>query len=186
MSRVFTKICTSELARLAKRQSDFTDRQVKIIGISPDPVTQQKAWLEEIRHAVGDKIDFPMIGDPSCSIMKLYNMLQDTDYSHGSETVIAEGQITRSVFLISPDKTIKLMLAYPTETYRNLEEILRVIDSVRLAAIYSAGRLSADERTNDLASPTTPSASGHWRNLKAFLARTLRGPLASVSSDGPV
>jgi thioredoxin-dependent peroxiredoxin len=134
--RAFTRICTSELASLAATQSDYVNRSVKLIGVGPDPVSSQRALADQIQQATGARIDFPIIGDPNLEVLTLYNML-------GADSASERGATVRSVFLIGPDQRIRMMLAYPMETARNFHEILRVIDSLRLTALYNTA--SADE-----------------------------------------
>jgi thioredoxin-dependent peroxiredoxin len=138
--KAFTRICTSELASLAATQSDYVNRSVKLIGVGPDPVSSQRALADQIRQATGARINFPIIGDPNLEVLRLYNMLAADRSPEGQE-----GATVRSVFLIGPDKRIRMMLAYPMETARNFNEILRVVDSLRLTALYNAGSLNADE-----------------------------------------
>lgn len=143
--KAFTPICTSELTKLAVRQSEFVNRSVKLIGVGVDPVSRQMALAEKIRQATGARMNFPIIGDPNLEVLTLYNMLA-TDGSP-DERSAADPEVTtvRSVFVFGPDKRIRLMLAYPMETARNFDEILRVIDSLRVTALYNTQTLNADD-----------------------------------------
>ena len=139
--KAFTRICTSELTKLAVRQSEFVNRSVKLIGVGVDPVSRQMALAETIRQATGARMNFPIIGDPNLEVLTLYNMLGSPD-----ERSAANPEVTtvRSVFVFGPDKRIRLMLAYPMETARNFDEILRVIDSLRVTAPYNTRTLNED------------------------------------------
>ena len=141
--KAFTRICTSELTKLALRQSEFANRSVKLIGVGVDPVSRQMALAETIRQATGARMNFPIIGDPNLEVLTLYNMLA-TDGSPDEESA-PEVTTVRSVFVFGPDKRIRLMLAYPMETARNFDEILRVIDSLRATALYNTRTLHADD-----------------------------------------
>ena len=142
--KAFTRICTNELTKLAVRQSEFVNRNVKLIGVGVDPVSRQMALAEKIREATGARMNFPIIGDPNREVLALYNMLA-TDGSPDEQSA-ANPEVTtvRSVFVFGPDKRIRLMLAYPMETARNFDEILRVIDSLRVTALHNTRTLDAD------------------------------------------
>ncbi len=130
----FTPVCTTELGYMAKLEPDFASRNTKVIGLSIDPVTSHGKWAADIEETQGSKVNFPMIGDPELKIAKLYNMLP-ADAGETSEGRTAANNATvRTVFIIGPDKKIKLMLAYPMTTGRNFDEILRVLDSMQLTA----------------------------------------------------
>jgi alkyl hydroperoxide reductase subunit AhpC len=128
----FTPVCTTELGYLAKLQPEFAKRNTKIIGLSVDPVTNHGKWAADIEETQGHAVEFPMIGDPELKIAKLYDMLP-ADAGETSEGRTAANNATvRTVFVIGPDKKIKLMLVYPMSTGRNFNEVLRVIDSMQL------------------------------------------------------
>jgi thioredoxin-dependent peroxiredoxin len=166
--KAFTRICTGELASLAATQSEFVNRSVKLIGVGPDPVSSQMAVADQIQQAVGARMNFPIIGDPSLEVLTLYNMLA-ADRSPGGESAAnQEGATVRSVFLIGPDKRIRMMLAYPMETARNFNEILRVIDSLRLTALYNTRTRNADE---GVAALPIMSQEKNSRGLLGFKAR---------------
>src|SRR5579862_8033384 len=130
----FTPVCTTELGYMAGLQPEFEKRNTKIIGLSVDPVSSHSKWAADIEETQGHKVKFPMIGDPELKIAKLYDMLP-ADAGNTSEGRSAATNATvRTVFIIGPDKKIKLMLSYPMSTGRNFDEILRVIDSIQLTA----------------------------------------------------
>ncbi len=132
----FTPVCTTELGCVAKLKSEFEKRNCKVIGLSVDPVDDHSAWASDIEETQGQAVNFPMIGDTDLHVSKLYNMFP------ADETGTAEGRTAltnatvRTVFIIGPDKNIKLMMVYPMTTGRNFDEILRVIDSMQLTAGY--------------------------------------------------
>ena len=130
----FTPVCTTELGYMARIKPEFDRRGVKIIGLSVDPVTSHAKWAEDIKETQGTAPNFPMIGDPTLAISKLYGMLpKDLEGSCDGRTP-ADNQTVRNVFVIGPDKKIKLILVYPMTTGRNFDEVLRVIDSLQLTA----------------------------------------------------
>ncbi len=129
----FTPVCTTELGSMAKLKPEFDKRNTKIIAISVDPVTSHEKWKADIEETQGAKVDFPMIGDGDLSISKLYDMLGSSESGEGNRTAV-NNQTVRSVFIIGPDKKIKLTLNYPMTTGRNFHEILRVLDSLQLTA----------------------------------------------------
>src|SRR5690606_5112378 len=130
----FTPVCTTELGYMARLEPEFTKRNAKILGLSVDPVSNHAEWKKDIEETQGCVVNYPMIGDPDLKVAKLYNMLP-ADTSGGSEGRTAATNATvRSVFIIGPDKRIKLTLTYPMSTGRNFDEILRVLDSIQLTA----------------------------------------------------
>jgi thioredoxin-dependent peroxiredoxin len=130
----FTPVCTTELGYMAKLKPEFDKRGAKVIGLSVDPVDSHKKWAEDIRETQGHAPNYPMIGDPSLSVSKLYGMLPaDLEGSCEGRTP-ADNQTVRNVYVIGPDKKIKLMFAYPMTTGRNFDEVLRVLDSLQLTA----------------------------------------------------
>jgi alkyl hydroperoxide reductase subunit AhpC len=130
----FTPVCTTELGYMAGLKQDFADRNCKILGISVDPVENHNKWKGDIETVTGNKVDYPMIGDPELKVAKLYDMLpaEAGDTSEGRTP--ADNATVRSVFVIGPDKKVKLTLTYPMTTGRNFDEILRAIDSIQLTA----------------------------------------------------
>ncbi|MEM9170018.1 MAG: peroxiredoxin [Pseudomonadota bacterium] len=133
----FTPVCTTELGYMAGMADDFAKRNCKIIGISVDPVADHVAWKQDIQDVTGNPVDYPLIGDPELSVAKLYNMLPAEAGETAAGRTAADNATVRSVFVIGPDKRIKLMLTYPMTTGRNFDEILRAIDSMQLTAQHS-------------------------------------------------
>jgi alkyl hydroperoxide reductase subunit AhpC len=133
----FTPVCTTELGYMAKIEPEFAKRNTKIIGLSVDPVENHEKWAEDIKETQGHAVNYPMIGDRDLSIAKLYNMLPSEEQGTSEGRTPITNQTVRTVFVIGPDKKIKLMLTYPMTTGRNFDEILRVIDSMQLTANYS-------------------------------------------------
>ncbi|CAN5227495.1 peroxiredoxin [soil metagenome] len=130
----FTPVCTTELGALAKLQPEFDKRGVKLIGLSVDPVTKHALWVDDIDETQGFRPTFPMIGDTDFNVSKLYNMLPASVSGDANVRTAADNQTVRNVFVIGPDKKIKLVLVYPMTTGRNFQEILRVIDSLQMTA----------------------------------------------------
>jgi len=128
----FTPVCTTELGYMAGLQSDFAKRNCKIIGLSVDPVSSHKKWEVDIEETQGHKVNYPMIGDPELKIAKLYDMLPADAGNTSEGRTPATNQTVRTVFVIGPDKKIKLMLTYPMSTGRNFDEVMRVLDSMQL------------------------------------------------------
>src|ERR1017187_4133453 len=130
----FTPVCTTELGYMARLAPDFAARNTKIIGLSVDPVTNHGKWAADIEETQGYAVTYPMIGDPELKVAKLYDMLP-ADAGETSEGRTAANNATvRTVFIVGPDKKIKLMLIYPMTTGRNFNEVLRVLDSMQLTA----------------------------------------------------
>jgi thioredoxin-dependent peroxiredoxin len=132
----FTPVCTTELGYMARLQPEFAKRNCKIIGLSVDPVTSHSKWAEDIRETQGYQVEYPMIGDPELKIAKLYGMLPADAGATSEGRTAANNATVRTVFVISPDKKIKLMLMYPMATGRNFDEILRVLDSLQLTTAH--------------------------------------------------
>ena len=130
----FTPVCTTELGAVAKLKPEFDKRGVKLIGLSVDPVDRHSKWAEDIKETQGAAPNYPMIGDTDFKVSKLYDMLPASTSGDVSARTAADNQTVRNVFIIGPDKTIKLVLVYPMSTGRNFQEILRVIDSLQLTA----------------------------------------------------
>ncbi|HKT80859.1 MAG TPA: peroxiredoxin [Vicinamibacterales bacterium] len=130
----FTPVCTTELGYMAKLKPEFDRRNTKIIGLSVDPVDKHSKWAEDIRDTQGFAPNYPMIGDTDLSISKMYGMLPgELDGTCDGRTA-ADNQTVRNVFVIGPDKKIKLIIVYPMSTGRNFDEIIRVIDSLQLTS----------------------------------------------------
>jgi alkyl hydroperoxide reductase subunit AhpC len=130
----FTPVCTTELGYMARIAPEFAKRDVKIIGLSVDPVENHTKWALDIKETQGFAPNYPMIGDPDLAISKLYGMLPAAASGDASTRTPADNQTVRNVFVIGPDKKIKLVLVYPMTTGRNFDEVLRVIDSLQLTA----------------------------------------------------
>ncbi len=130
----FTPVCTTELGYMAKLAPEFVKRNTKIIGLSVDPVASHSKWSADIEETQGAKVNYPMIGDPQLKIAKLYGMLPAGAGETSEGRTPADNATVRTVFVIGPDKKIKLQLSYPMSTGRNFDEILRVIDSMQLTA----------------------------------------------------
>lgn len=130
----FTPVCTTELGYMAKLEPEFTKRNTKLIGLSVDPVDKHSAWAMDIEETQGAKVTYPMIGDPTLEVAKLYNMLPEDAGTTAEGRTAANNATVRTVFIIGPDKKIKLMISYPMTTGRNFDEILRVLDSIQLTA----------------------------------------------------
>ncbi|HET7855743.1 MAG TPA: peroxiredoxin [Gaiellaceae bacterium] len=156
----FTPVCTTELGYMAKIRPEFDRRNVKVIGLSVDPMENHDGWIRDIEETQGHAPNYPIIADPDFAVSKLYGMLPATVEGDASERTPADNQTVRNVFVIGPDKTVKLILVYPMTTGRNFDEVLRVIDSLQLTAkhkvatpanwqqgddVFIAGSVSNDE-----------------------------------------
>ena len=130
----FTPVCTTELGYMARIEPEFTKRHTKLIGLSVDPVDNHHRWAKDIEETQGFLPKYPMIGDPDLAVAKLYNMLPAEEAGGADGRTAAANATVRSVFIVGPDKRIKLMLTYPMTTGRNFDEILRVLDSMQLTA----------------------------------------------------
>jgi alkyl hydroperoxide reductase subunit AhpC len=130
----FTPVCTTELGYMAKIEPEFTKRNTKLIGLSIDPVENHSKWAADIEETQGASVKYPMIGDTDLKVAKLYNMLPAEEAGTAEGRTAATNATVRSVFVIGPDKKIKLMMTYPMTTGRNFDEILRVLDSMQLTA----------------------------------------------------
>ena len=130
----FTPVCTTELGYMAKIKPEFDKRGVKIIGLSVDPVDKHAGWANDIKETQGFAPNYPMIGDTDFNVSKLYGMLPAAVSGDPNKRTAADNQTVRNVFVVGPDKKIKLILVYPMTTGRNFDEVLRVIDSLQLTA----------------------------------------------------
>ena len=133
----FTPVCTTELGYMAKLKPEFDKRNVKIIGLSVDSVEDHERWSKDIEETQGQAPTFPMIGDPDLAVAKLYGMLPSSVSGGASKRTAMDNATVRNVFVVGPDKTIKLIITYPMSTGRNFDEVLRVIDSLQLTAHHS-------------------------------------------------
>ena len=130
----FTPVCTTELGYMAKLKPEFDKRNVKIVGLSVDPVDKHSTWAADIEETQGYAPNYPLIGDADFNVSKLYGMLPASVSGDPAERTPADNQTVRNVFVIGPDKKVKLILVYPMTTGRNFDEVLRVIDSLQLTA----------------------------------------------------
>ena len=172
----FTPVCTTELGYMAKLQPDFQKRNVKVIGLSVDPVDKHAGWAKDIEETQGYAPNFPMIGDPTLAISKLYDMLPASAGDTAEGRTAADNQTVRTVYVIGPDKKIKLSIAYPMTTGRNFDEILRVVDSMQLTAKHKVATpvnwkhgedvIIAGSVTNDDAQKIWPHG---WKSPKPYI-----------------
>ena len=172
----FTPVCTTELGYMASIKPDFDARNVKIIGLSVDPVDNHSRWANDIKDATGNAPNYPVIGDTDLKVAKLYDMLPATAGETSEGRTAVDNMTVRNVFVIGPDKKIKLLIVYPMATGRNFDEILRVIDSLQLTANYSVATPVNWKDGDDVI--IVPSLSdeaakekfpGGWKTLKPYL-----------------
>lgn len=165
--RDFTPVCTTELGEVARQKGEFDKRNVKVIGLSVDPLDSHKGWVGDIEETQGTKLNFPIIADPDRKVADLYDMI----HPNASDTFTV-----RSVFVIGPDKKVKLTITYPASTGRNFDEILRVIDSLQLTANHSVATPVNWKDGDDVI--IVPALSdeqakekfpGGWKTLKPYL-----------------
>ena len=172
----FTPVCTTELGYMARIKPEFDKRNVKIIGLSVDPVDNHSRWANDIKETQGFAPNYPMIGDPDLSISKAYGMLPANAGSTSEGRTAADNQTVRNVFVIGPDKKIKLVLVYPMTTGRNFDEVLRVIDSLQLTAKHKVATpvnwkhgedvIIAGSVSDDDAKKTYPQG---WKSPKPYI-----------------
>ena len=132
----FTPVCTTELGYMARIEPEFTKRNTKLIGLSVDPVARHGEWSKDIEETQGATVRYPMIGDPELKVAKLYNMLPAEEPGTAEDRTAANNATVRSVFVIGPDKKIKMMMTYPMTSGRNFDEIVRVLDSIQLTTAH--------------------------------------------------
>ncbi|HEY4961942.1 MAG TPA: peroxiredoxin [Terriglobales bacterium] len=132
----FTPVCTTELGYMAILKPEFDKRNTKIIGLSVDPVDDHARWANDIKETQGHAPNYPMIGDSDLNVAKLYDMLPAAAGDSSKGRTVADNMTVRNVFIVGPDKKIKLILVYPMTTGRNFDEVLRVLDSLQLTAKY--------------------------------------------------
>ena len=130
----FTPVCTTELGYMAGLKSEFDKRNCKIMGLSIDPVDDHERWLKDIEETQGHAVNYPLIGDSDLKVAKLYDMIHPNASGDAKGRTAADNATVRSVFIIGPDKKVKLILTYPMSTGRNFDEVLRVLDSMQLTA----------------------------------------------------
>ena len=172
----FTPVCTTELGYMAGLVSEFAKRNCKVIGLSVDSVDDHRGWAKDIEETQGHTVTYPMIGDTDLAIAKLYNMLPADESGTSEGRTAATNATVRSVFIIAPDKTIKLMLTYPMTTGRNFDEILRVLDSMQLTASHKVATPANWKMGDDVI--IVPSVSDDeakqvypdgWKTVKPYL-----------------
>jgi thioredoxin-dependent peroxiredoxin len=178
----FTPVCTTELGYMARIEPEFTQRNAKLIGLSIDPVENHSKWAADIEETQGAAVKYPMIGDTDLNVAKLYNMLPAEEPGTSDGRTAATNATVRSVFIIGPDKKIKLMLTYPMTTGRNFDEILRVLDSMQMTAKYKVATpvnwqkgddvIIAGSVSDDDAKTLFP---GGWKAPKPYL-RIVKSP----------
>jgi alkyl hydroperoxide reductase subunit AhpC len=172
----FTPVCTTELGYMAKLQPEFAKRNSKIIGLSVDAVGNHSKWASDIEETQGAKVNYPMIGDTDLKVAKLYDMLPAESGTTSEGRTAADNATVRTVFLIGPDKKIKLMLSYPMATGRNFDEVLRVLDSIQLTAKHKVATPVNWKQGEDVI--IVPAVSnedaqkqypGGWKTVKPYL-----------------
>jgi alkyl hydroperoxide reductase subunit AhpC len=172
----FTPVCTTELGDLAKRQAEFDRRNVKVIGLSVDPVSDHARWLDDIRDVTGAEVRYPIIADHDLSVAQMYDMLPADAGSSSEGRMAANNQTVRTVYLVGPDKTIKAMLVYPMSSGRNFDEVLRLIDSCQLTTEHKVATpanwtmgddvIIVPSLSDDAAKEQFP---GGWKTVKPYL-----------------
>jgi len=172
----FTPVCTTELGYMAGLEPDFKKRNCKILGLSVDPVGQHGKWAADIEETQGHKVTYPMIGDPELKIAKLYDMLPADAGDSSEGRTPMDNATVRTVFLIGPDKRIKLTLSYPMATGRNFDEVLRVLDSIQLGSRHKVATPVNWKPGDDVIITTAVSDDearklypDGWRTLKPYL-----------------
>jgi thioredoxin-dependent peroxiredoxin len=146
----FTPVCTTELGDAARLKPEFDKRQTKVVGLSVDRVDDHEKWAKDIKETQGYAPNFPMIGDPDLSIAKLYGMLPADLVASSDGRTPADNMTVRNLYIIGPDKKVKLMIVYPMTTGRNFEEVLRVIDSLQLTARHKVATPSGWKQGDDV------------------------------------
>jgi len=179
----FTPVCTTELGYVAKLKPEFEKRNCKAIGLSIDPVDNHAAWAEDIEETQGHAVNFPMIGDTDLNVAKLYNMFPADEQGSAEGRTAMTNATVRTVYVIGPDKNIKLMMTYPMTTGRNFDEILRVIDSMQLTAGHKVATpvnwnqgedvIIVPAVTDEQAKEKYPDG---WKTLKPYL-RVVKQPI---------
>jgi thioredoxin-dependent peroxiredoxin len=172
----FTPVCTTELGTMARLKPEFDKRGVKIIGLSVDPVGNHARWAKDIEETQGTAPNYPMIGDPELKIAKAFGMLPASVGSTSEGRTAADNQTVRNVYIIGPDKKIKLVLSYPMTAGRNFDEVLRVIDSLQLTANHKVATPANWKRGDDViisGSVSNDDAKklwpGGWKEPKPYI-----------------
>jgi alkyl hydroperoxide reductase subunit AhpC len=171
----FTPVCTTELGYMARISPDFASRNVKIIGLSVDPMDKHEGWLDDIEETQGSRPDYPVIADSDFKVAKLYGMLPAEVEGDPGDRTPADNQTVRNVFVVGPDKKIKLILVYPMTTGRNFDEVLRVIDSLQLTANHKVATPAQWEQGDDVIIAGSVSDDdakeifGEWDSPKPYI-----------------
>lgn len=178
----FTPVCTTELGYMARIEPEFTKRNAKLIGLSVDPVDSHSRWVGDIEETQGAKVNYPMIADTDLAVAKLYNMLPAEEPGTSEGRTAATNQTVRTVFIVGPDKKIKLMLTYPMTTGRNFDEVLRVLDSMQLTAAHKVATPANWKQGDDVIIAGSVSDDdakklfpGGWNAVKPYL-RVVKQP----------
>jgi len=153
----FTPVCTTELGYMAGLRDEFAKRNAKILGISVDPIDSHQKWKADIEQFSGNAVDYPLIGDPDLRVAKLFDMLPGDAGESSEGRTPADNAAVRSVFIVGPDKKVKLTLTYPMTTGRNFDEILRALDSIQLTAAYKVATPAQWQKGDDVI--LTPAVS---------------------------
>ncbi|WP_237477193.1 peroxiredoxin [Lichenibacterium dinghuense] len=180
----FTPVCTTELGSLARLKPEFDRRGCKVIGLSVDPVERHGLWARDIAETQGAEPDFPMIGDTDLAVSKLYGMLPFGAGDTSEGRTAADNATVRTVFVIGPDKTVKLAMAYPMSTGRNFAEILRALDSLQLTALHKVATPADWQVGEDVIIPASVSDDEAAKLYPAGF-RTLKPYLRTVASPRP-
>lgn len=175
----FTPVCTTELGYMASLKPEFEERNVKVIGLSVDPVENHERWSKDIAEATGHSPNYPMIGDTDLKVSKLYGMLPAEVAGTSEGRTATDNMTVRNVFVVGPDKKVKLVIVYPMSTGRNFDEVLRVIDSLQLTADYSVATpvnwkdgddcIIVPSLSNEDAKEKFPAG---WKEVKPYLRVT--------------
>jgi alkyl hydroperoxide reductase subunit AhpC len=175
----FTPVCTTELGYMAGLQPEFAKRNTKIIGLSVDPISSHGKWAADIEETQGNKVNYPMIGDPELKVAKLYDMLPADAPPTSEGRTAANNATVRTVFIVGPDKKIKLMLVYPMSTGRNFDEVLRVLDSIQLTAKHTVATPVNWKPGDDIIIPTSVSDDDATKKFPGF--KTLKPYLRTAA-----
>ncbi|NQV98587.1 MAG: peroxiredoxin [Rhodospirillales bacterium] len=172
----FTPVCTTELGYVAKLKPEFEKRNCKVIGLSIDPIDNHAGWAADIEETQGSKVNFPMIADIDLKVSKLYNMFPANENEAMENRTAMTNATVRTVFIVGPDKNIKLMMSYPMTTGRNFDEIMRVLDSMQLTAAHKVATpvnwkngddvIIVPAVTDEMAKEKYPAG---WKTLKPYL-----------------
>jgi thioredoxin-dependent peroxiredoxin len=172
----FTPVCTTELGAMAKMQHQFDKRNVKLLGISVDSVEDHKRWKGDIAETQGAAVTYPMIGDTDLAVAKLFGMIHPNASGNAASRTAADNATVRSLFVIGPDKKIKLTITYPMTTGRNFDEVLRVIDSLQMTAKHTVATPANWQPGDDVIIPASVSNEAAaakypqgWKTLKPYL-----------------